>query len=471
MKYTLCLPLRCRHAAIAKYFGDGKPQCNKCCDYCKNAVAVKRQVEALQRSTNTWSRTCIGPSSSAWNDYDSDLYEGGKKGYRRYDEDSGSLAEANEEKQKKEWNSFYKKQMNLRKVSWYPFYRRQGLFPQKGGAREHCLKMLEEALNNNQQAAPTRDGSDAHSCAVEMEYEAFQTSKMANLYKATVLKKVRELYDFAKEIDNTFSLLFYGLYNFKPKRVGIGFPKTSGIFQSASEVLMISSNWKKEHSCDSEPVDTDNILENKVKVTKEICKNADENSEKGQHSTSDSIASSGVCPTMKGKATKRQLLLAEAAKKESQNIVKFFSISKAGSKTLASECDIAEEENSSLSEIPQSLCEEKTSSWETDIATKEARAACCSLFKDLGSPVEKRLRMMDKYPISLQSDGKAGGLAKKKVTFDPNLSQVDKEGTTKTIQPKTLSLKETADIVVKYLTPYYKNGKFASKVGYYIFVI
>lgn len=68
----------------------------------------------------------------------------------------------------------------------------------------------------------------------------------------------------------------------------------------------------------------------------------------------------------------------------------------------------------------------------------------------------------------LQSEGKAGGPVKKKVTFDPNLSQTDKEGTTKTIHSSTkaLSLKETADIVVKYLTPFYKDGKFASKVGY-----
>lgn len=32
--------------------------------------------------------------------------------------------------------------------------------------------------------------SDPHACAVELEYEAFRTSKMANSYKATVLKKV-----------------------------------------------------------------------------------------------------------------------------------------------------------------------------------------------------------------------------------------------------------------------------------------
>lgn len=90
-----------------------------------------------------------------------------------------------------------------------------------------------------------------------------------------------------------------------------------------------------------------------------------------------------------------------------------------------------------------------------------------ALFKGLGNCAEKRLRMMTSS-ILLQSEGKASGPVKKKVTFDPNLSQTDKEGTTKIFHPSTkaLTLKETADIVVKYLTPFYKGGKFASKVGY-----
>uniref|UniRef100_A0A8B9IFF6 ATP-dependent DNA helicase n=1 Tax=Anser cygnoides TaxID=8845 RepID=A0A8B9IFF6_ANSCY len=33
---NFCEELGCRHAAIAKYFGDVTPPCNKCCDYCKN---------------------------------------------------------------------------------------------------------------------------------------------------------------------------------------------------------------------------------------------------------------------------------------------------------------------------------------------------------------------------------------------------------------------------------------------------
>lgn len=84
------------------------------------------------------------------------------------------------------------------------------------------------------------------------------------------------------------------------------------------------------------------------------------------------------------------------------------------------------------------------------------------------SPAIKRLRTVAKSSILSLPENKSVGQTKKKVTFDPNLSQCDKEGTSKTVQPVTkgVSLKETADIVVKYLTPFYKGGKFASKVGY-----
>lgn len=84
------------------------------------------------------------------------------------------------------------------------------------------------------------------------------------------------------------------------------------------------------------------------------------------------------------------------------------------------------------------------------------------------SRATKRLRTVAKSSILSQPESKSVCPTKKKVTFDPNLSQCDKEGTSKTVEPVTkgMSLKETADIVVKYLTPFYKGGKFASKVGH-----
>ncbi|XP_013922591.1 PREDICTED: ATP-dependent DNA helicase Q5-like isoform X2 [Thamnophis sirtalis] len=395
-----------------------------------------------------------------------------------------------------------------------------------------------------------------------MEYEAFRTSKMANLYKASVLKKVTEINKASKngelyaipdlgisdypkmkgESTATHDEVFCQaskVNTFKPKRMGIGFQNKSGMFQSASEVLSvkegddinvvkeeIGSGWKEDSGCGPKPLDMGDILEDKEETTNKICKNGAESPEtKGQHDIAEAVTSLLVSHE-KRKPTKKQLLLAEAARKESQNISKFFSIPKAGCKAKASEIDFAEEKINCLNELPQfssrRACEEKTEPQEyLDTVFKEELTSssppkeqelkniedmplssqrlereysysgshfeklkaeslieeditndCENLngkrlgsAEDLESPAEKRLRMMNMSSILSQSEGKAGRLAKKKVTFDPKLSQDDKEGNTRAVKPpsKTLSLKETADIVVKYLTPFYKNGKFASK--------
>lgn len=77
--HTACL--RCRHAAIAKYFRDVPPACTKGCDHCQNPAAVRRQLDTLEHSSS-WSKTCIGPSQG--NSFDPELYEGGRRGYRGF---------------------------------------------------------------------------------------------------------------------------------------------------------------------------------------------------------------------------------------------------------------------------------------------------------------------------------------------------------------------------------------------------
>ncbi|KAG9473663.1 hypothetical protein GDO78_004129 [Eleutherodactylus coqui] len=87
-------------------------------------------------------------------------------------------------------------------------------------------------------------------------------------------------------------------------------------------------------------------------------------------------------------------------------------------------------------------------------------------------PASKKQRIEEKSSSILSNPDKGNGVqGKKKVTFDPNLSQEDKEGTAKILQPpgnKVVTLKETADIVVKYLTPFFRGGKFASKISAHI---
>ncbi|XP_072207880.1 ATP-dependent DNA helicase Q5 isoform X1 [Excalfactoria chinensis] len=584
---SFCEELGCRHAAIAKYFGDVTPPCNKCCDYCRNPEAVKRQLEALERCSNNWSKTCIGPTGSSWDSYDPELYEGGRRGCRgfsRYDEESsGNGDEASEESRKREWDNFYKKQMSLRrgkepeKEDFVPpsadcplkdaFSRRISKLTVKG--REHCLKILEEALSANQEV-PTAVGkwSDPHACAVELEYEAFRTSKMANSYKASVLKKVAEINKASKE-GELFSVFGSGtgssssgtkygspaeedflpasqVYSFKPKRMGAGFPKTSGLFQTASELLKIQEDSdtkpvKKEgfpnkqdnnSNCNLELDAKPTVLQKKKQATKAVCESAEVvvvlPEKKEQQSSPDTKAALGDSPIKRTKLSKKQQMLAEAAKKESQDISKFFSLSKGGSK--AKSCSSTEEASCTASTLPQvssqSICQEKSIPQENKDASGDVTGQTHEENEELGetkgaltereevcktqqaaetkplqeeldvssvaesvtenehavvgegqsgkrqgsdedteNPATKRMRTAAKSSILSQPENKSVGSTKKKVTFDPNLLQSDKEGASKTIQPvtKSMSLKETADIVVKYLTPFYKGGKFASK--------
>ncbi|NXC46460.1 RECQ5 helicase, partial [Penelope pileata] len=554
---NFCEELGCRHAAIAKYFGDVTPPCNKCCDYCRNPGAVKKQLESLERCSNSWSKTCIGPTGSSWDSYDPELYEGGRRGCRgfsSYDEESGGNGdEASEESRKREWNNFYKKQMSLRKgkepekEDFVPpsadcplkdaSSRRISKLTVKG--REHCLKILEEALSANQKV-PTAAGkwSDPHACAVELEYEAFRSSKMANSYKASVLKKVAEI-NKASKGGELFSIFGSGtggnsslgaksespaeedflpasqVYLFKPKRVGAGFPKKSGVFQTASELLKIQEdsdtklvkkedcpNEQDNSTCSLELDIKPTVLQTKKRATKGVCESAGVEllppEEKEQQASPDTKPALLDSPTKKAKRSKKQQMLAEAAKKESQDISKFFSLSKGGSK--AKSCSSAEEVGCSASTLPQvssqSICQGKPTPQENKDASGDVTGESRGENEELGeaegtltlreegskiqqaaelkllqeerdaesSPATKRLRTAAKSSILSQPENKTIGPTKK-VTFDPNLLQCDEEGASKTIQPATkgVSLKETADIVVKYLTPFYKGGKFASK--------
>ncbi|XP_075026099.1 ATP-dependent DNA helicase Q5 isoform X1 [Calonectris borealis] len=563
---------------------DGKPSCCRLY-YSRNdrdqvSFLIKKELSNIQEKKGTLKES----DKAVMTAFDAIVNFCEELGYD--EESSGNGDEANEESRKREWNNFYKKQMSLRKgkepekEDFVPpsadcalkdaFSRRISKLTVKG--REHCLKMLEEALSTNQKVpAAGGKGSDPHACAVELEYEAFRTSKMANSYKATVLKKVAEINKASKqgELFSVFGSRTGGnsnletksgspaeedflpasqVYSFKPKRVGAGFPKKSSLFQTAAELLKIQEdsdakpakkevdcpNGQDNSNCSLEPDTRNPVLQKKEIATKAMCESAGVEvflpEKKGQQPSPDTKAALWDSPTKKSKPSKKQQMLAEAAKKESQDISKFFSLPKGGSK--AKSCSSAKEDGCSASTLPQvssqSMCQEKSipqenkdvsgedvtglsqaeneelketevtpTEREEDFKTQQADES--ELFQeeidvkssvaenvaetelivvgegecgkrpgsneDMGSPATKRLRTAAKSSILSQPESKSVGPTKKKVTFDPNLSQCDKEGISKTLQPVTkgMSLKETADIVVKYLTPFYKGGKFASK--------
>ncbi|GCC38379.1 hypothetical protein chiPu_0016893 [Chiloscyllium punctatum] len=554
---SFCEQPGCRHAAIAKYFGDEVPACNRACDYCKNPEIVMRQLDSLQRFEISKAQTSVKmPTSQGPFGYIHDLYEGGRKGYgfERYgNEDDDDESDGESESRKKEWNAFFQKQMKLRKNGESEkdnFVPPDPDCPLRDAAnrkipklsvkaREHCLHMLEEALTKNKQHGITKpEWADPHLCAVEMEYEAFKMSKMANLYKALMLKKVGEinksmqnnpLHSKLTEMDTTVAttdcekdgetfISASQLYSFKRKRVGVGGQSSSSPFRTAGEMLknsvQVSSAQKNSTSSETPIHQSDGTRKKEDTRSLEVTKPSVHYNERTDQCSPLQSSSS------KRKPTKKQLL-AESAKKDSQNISKFFQQSKskgaarASVKILGGDCStivndaLEEEDNRKAYSSTLALSGELGALPDLDKVTKTVNVDKVQKYVTTHDMEEKtRVRNIEKAPDGkILDDARSRGFEitpsapekrpatdegrgsqdlkrqrnsinssilcppdvkgsqhKKKVTFDSLFQLCKDERTTMSPVPvKGGQLKQTADIVVKCLTPYYKEGRFASK--------
>uniref|UniRef100_A0A4W2C2J9 ATP-dependent DNA helicase n=1 Tax=Bos indicus x Bos taurus TaxID=30522 RepID=A0A4W2C2J9_BOBOX len=530
---AFCEESGCRHAAIAKYFGDSPPACTKGCDCCQNPTGVRKQLDALEQRSS-WNKTCIGPSQG--NGYDPELYEGGRRGYggfSRYDEGSGGSGdEGRDEAQKREWNLFYQKQMRLRKgkdPKTEEFVPPDEDCPLREAAsrkiprltvkaREHCLGLLEEALSSNRQAAGSTDGLDLQAKAVELEHETFRNAKVANLYKASVLKKVAEIHRASKdgqlyrvgggasscsaqaeppEPTEHDILPASQVYSLKPKRVGAGFPKGSCLFQTATELM--EKTWVPEQEprpkqggergapsqpCDCQGAEPAKSLpgpQGEAPRSGAVCRGPSPEEERGPARGS---------PTAKARVNKKQQLLAAAALKDSQNIARFFcrrtkspppvtaapgadgtspsrdgargpltflekgsgqedgAVGHLAARPETKEC--AEEGPSACPLRDQRPPEGQPSPTEEAQRGKRPRPQQ----ESPGSQAQKRPRPSAKASILAEAKGSVSASDQR-----PSIPQ----GSCQLLAP-SISLKEAANVVVKCLTPFYKEGKFASKV-------
>ncbi|KAM4843268.1 ATP-dependent DNA helicase Q5 [Thomomys bottae] len=522
---TFCEELGCRHAAIAKYFGDAPPACSKGCDHCQNPAAVRKRLDALEHSSN-WSKTSIGPFQK--NGFDPELYEGGRRGYggfSRYDEGSGGSGdEVKDEAHKREWNLFYQKQMSLRKgkdPKAEEFIPPDENCPLKDAssskiprltvkAREHCLRLLEEALSSNHQAADSTGGADFQTKAVELEHETFRNAKMANLYKASVLKKVAEIHKASKDGQlydtggstkscstqpespepNEYDIPPAShVYSLKTKRVGAGFCA----FQTATELLGKSQTQEQA----SQP----------VKGGKPEPLSLQEVRSEPLPGHSDAVRASTYCggpsPEKKAKgssrggsiakarANKKQQLLAAAAHKDSQSIARFL-CQKVESSPLLASAPEAESASSSCEgasgplKAPKQHTEGEdgaprclTASLQTEACPQDQPSACPLRDQGLSggqpsplkeTPTSKRNRPQEENPES-QAQKRPRPSAKPPITTEvKDSTSANDQGALNSVAQEHcqlsapgVSLKEAADVVVRCLTPLYKEGKFASK--------
>lgn len=214
-----CEKVRCRHSNFSRYFGDSEPQCNKRCDVCRNKKSVELSVQ--QFLNDVFYKTSIRNDN---NSYD-DLYEGGRRGQKRYlddyrndddSDDNTSKRKEDDGKRKNEDLKFIKEQLSLRKssksssndddvmperarvrASGYTSAKVNGLTI---SAREAYLDLLTEALAKNHTTCKvvdppevelTRD--DIETCAIDVEYDIFSNCTVASLYRHSVSKMISQI--------------------------------------------------------------------------------------------------------------------------------------------------------------------------------------------------------------------------------------------------------------------------------------
>uniref|UniRef100_A0A3Q2XDD6 ATP-dependent DNA helicase n=1 Tax=Haplochromis burtoni TaxID=8153 RepID=A0A3Q2XDD6_HAPBU len=182
------------------------------------------------------------------------------------------------------------------------------------------------------------------------------------------------------------------------------------------------------------------------------------------------VTTSLSSPTKGGRAmSKKQQKLAEAAK-SSHNISHFFMKKHTPEKSQDEE-EMPREPEAALSPAPASISQEYinqephspslagqtidfSSAWspESDFMLVNNHDMCVQVTDDMKT-------MTESPPPAKRS--RPGNESSRRVTFNPNVQERALHPVTES--PKPVTLKEAADIVVRYLDPFYTQGKFATK--------
>ncbi|XP_061183872.1 ATP-dependent DNA helicase Q5-like [Saccostrea echinata] len=219
-----CESLSCRHWSISKYFGDEKPECNNICDVCAEPKKVEKAMEDMQRSAyGSMKKGVPGGAMYTVSEEDEEMYEGGRRGAKRdYDEyGDEEYSEYHRDQMERETEQrqrsaliakeFQKRKRNNGGEVTDEFVQPSEDCPLRDPAsqripkltvkiREHCLGMIEEALKNNYIGyyvdVPTKLAASDYipkSCAIDIEYDVLKANKLANVYKASIMKTINDI--------------------------------------------------------------------------------------------------------------------------------------------------------------------------------------------------------------------------------------------------------------------------------------
>ncbi|XP_071087337.1 ATP-dependent DNA helicase Q5-like isoform X2 [Haliotis cracherodii] len=503
--------LKCRHASIAAYFEDEKPQCDEGCDVCSNPKLVELTMLNLQRGTYASVNKVVGKGGIFFMDEDaSDMYGGGRRGVKKesddyargFSDEEGPDKEAQELKEKSQRTRMIMKEFKKRRGDGEPSSRPENDFkpptldcPLRDASsqkipkltvkiREHCFQMLETALyenyiNHYENEADRISARDyvPRCCALDLEYQTFQSNKIANVYKAGVMRVVSEIRKCTKDkkvhtslesnskssasgrpgspanspgADTTNPSLPSGTKVHKNTDTGASRLSASSAFVTASSLLA-----SRERNSDSVPSSTCSLPsehlvgENVVDSTQdpEPQKNSRKNSNYRKIFSNQDSSSSESDES----EAKFDIVCSTTALRDKvvPKITYFFESQSFKGKEEESVSSVSDSWTVSSVSVLDTVGSVKKS----DISNKKRHKEDKPDKSEKCSPPAKKAKPShDEASPNSPTEMKAYPMKEGDQTNQPLR-----------IQKSSTELKGVADLVVKYLTPHYKDGRFATK--------
>ncbi|VVC35974.1 Helicase, C-terminal,P-loop containing nucleoside triphosphate hydrolase,ATP-dependent DNA [Cinara cedri] len=204
-----CESVLCRHGFFADYFGDTKPECIDKCDVCSNKEGVKLDLDVFIYGINSRGHTIASNDQLVSSEY----YGGGKKAIQEDSEEYAREGDRETNSKNLELELEIKRQFEIRRANIQNIIKENDELVQNSkvraaastikkvnglqlSVREELLRFIEEHLAKNIEACSLFDSlseitnEDLHNIAVDLEYEAFTSSKVVAIYRKKIAKTV-----------------------------------------------------------------------------------------------------------------------------------------------------------------------------------------------------------------------------------------------------------------------------------------
>lgn len=498
-----CEGRSCRHELFTKYFGDDLPKCNKGCDVCLNPKDVDKKLQAhyesVMRKKDYHSKQLIITDED-----DMDLYGLGRRGQQMeaetYNSDDGDGAEHDYDKAAaKCLKNVIQQQFDLRKKNRHSssekFTRNSFLIDGKNTstrvsgltitARESYLGALEDAIKknyqcHNKQTSPHLNIRDLNKFSSEEEYKVLKKSQNQFLYKRNMALLVKEIKDSTAQ-QKQYSHL-------------VGFRPSSSLHRHAKDLASKKSKHggKTEKESGSNRTITSMFKEKLEKQVvngtsqcstapnREVTTCSDSRTDESSRSSTDAkeMVQSETSNDAAAAANSEQMFMAIPHSLDEIPLPSELPVEAAVEKA-AIPADVSDEPLANAN-MPSASNSEPTlidaaaaaaskpeepkpkPTHRADGKTKEAKPAADAKVKAASSSEERKSQKRSSHSSSSVSPRK-----KKKAEDKKAPSKAKKESKKADSDAKVHhgaeDKKLAADLVIKYLYPYYKEGKISNK--------